>query len=87
MKGIVISTLTDTGYHTGLVVSDGSKYLGVIWPDSSGIRINKIDKKTARYTVLEYSENKAKRVLRRCGRNFGITKGARCALKAQPRSV
>lgn len=82
MKNTVISTLTVNGHRTGLVVSDGSKYLGVIWPDSSGIRINKIEKKTARYSIIEYNLNKAKRALRRCGRNFGITKGARIALKA-----
>jgi hypothetical protein len=83
MKGIVISVHTDDGYHSGLVVSDGAKYLGVIWPDSAGIRINKIEKKTARYTVLEYNLNKVKKTLRRCGRSFGITKGARIALKAR----
>lgn len=83
MKGTVITTLTDNGYRTGLVVSDGTKYMGVIWPDSSGIRINKLEKKTARYSIIEYNLNKAKKQLRRCGRAFGITKGARMALKAR----
>jgi hypothetical protein len=81
MKDSVIAIHTEDRIRTGLVVSDGPKYYGVIWPDSSGIRINKLGKRTARFTVIAYSLNKAKKTLRRCGKNFGITKGAKIALR------
>ena len=81
MKNSIIQAHTEDGIRTGLVVSDGPKYLGVVWPDSSGLRINKVAKRTARFTVLTYNLNRAKRTLRRCGRNFGITKAAKAALR------
>lgn len=81
MKDSVITTHNEDGIRTGLVVSEGPKYLGVIWPDSSGLRINKIAKRTARFTVLTYNLNRAKKHLRRCGRTFGITKAAKAALR------
>jgi hypothetical protein len=52
----------------------------VIYPDSGGIRIRKI-KKDARYTVIDYPTNRAKRKLKVCGKNFGITKTAKKALR------
>ena len=82
MKDSIITTHNEDGVRTGLVVSDGPKFLGVIWPDSSGVRVNKVEKRTARITVLDYNLNKAKRSLRRCGKSFGITKSAKRALRS-----
>lgn len=81
MKDSVIRLHEDEGYRTGLVVSVGHKYIGVIYPDSSGMRIRKV-KLDSRYTVLDYPTNKAKKKLRECGKNFGITKTAKVALRA-----
>ena len=81
MKNAVITVHDDDGIRTGLVTAVGPKFISVVWPDSSGIRIRKIGR-DARYRVLDgYNLNKAKRHLRRCGRNFGITKAAKTALK------
>ena len=81
-KDSVITLHEDEGYRTGLVVSVGPKYMQVIWPDSSGMKIRKIDVRIARYTVIDYPVAKCKRILRRCGKSFGITKSARRALQA-----
>lgn len=81
-KNSVISLHEDEGYRTGLVVAAGPKYLQVIWPDSSGMKIRKVDVRTARYTVIDYPVAKCKRKLRACGKAFGITKSARRALQA-----
>ncbi len=81
MKNSIIRVHTDEGNRTGLVTSVGPKFISVIWPDSSGIRINKVTRET-KFTEIEgYNLNKAKRHLRRCGRNFGITKAAKAALR------
>ena len=81
-KGNVITLHEDEGYRSGLVVAVGPKYLQVIWPDSSGMKIHKVPVRTARYEVIEYPVAKCKRILRRCGKAFGITKSARRALTA-----
>ena len=81
-KDTVIRIHEDEGYRTGLVVAVGPKYLQVIWPDSSGMKIRKIKISTARYLVIDYPVAKCKRILRKCGASFGITKSARRALKA-----
>lgn len=81
MKDSVIRLHEDEGYRTGLVVSVGHKYIGVIYPDSKGMKIRKI-KLDSKYSVIDYPTNKAKKMLRKCGRNFGITKGAKVALRA-----
>ena len=81
MKDKIIQIHVDGGIRVGLVVSVGRKYLGVVWPDSSGMRINKIPV-GPRYKELEYPLAKAKQTLRQCGRNFGITKSCRRALAA-----
>jgi hypothetical protein len=81
MKDSVISLHEDEGYRTGIVVSVGPKFIGVIYPDSSGIRIRKIKKDAANITVMDYPVNRAKKMLRKCGKNFGITKGAKTALR------
>lgn len=78
---MVIRVHEDEGIRTGLVVSQGPKWLGVIWPDSSGMRIRKIPV-DGRFEAIDYNVNKAKRKLRECGRNFGITKSAKLALRA-----
>lgn len=81
MKDSVINLHEDEGYRTGLVVSVGHKYIGVIYPDSSGMRIRKI-KLDSKYSVIDYPTNKAKKMLRSCGQKFGITKSAKVALRA-----
>jgi dUTPase len=81
MKDSVIKLHEDEGYRTGLVVSVGHKYIGVIYPDSSGMKIRKI-KLDSKYCVIDYPTNKAKKMLRNCGKKFGITKGAKVALRA-----
>jgi len=79
-KNTVITIHLDDGVRTGLVVTVGPKWMSVIWPDSSGMRIEKVKKSTARFTVLDYPVKRARKMLRKCGLSFGITKSARRAL-------
>lgn len=84
MKDSVISVYDDAAnvFRTGLVVADGHKYWGVIWPQAKGMKINKVEKQTARFTIVEgYPLKKAKAKLRKCGKKFGITKSAKKALR------
>ena len=80
MKNTVITIHLDDGVRTGLVVAVGPKWLSVVWPDSSGMRIEKVKKSTARFIVIEYPAKRARKMLRKCGLSFGITKSARRAL-------
>lgn len=82
MKNAVVQIHFDEGYRTGLVVSEGPKFFGVIWPDSAGMKIRKIRKDAKMNVISGYSLPKAKRRLRKCGKLFGITKSAKKALKA-----
>lgn len=79
---IVVRVHEDEGVRTGLLVTEGPKYVSVIWPDSAGIKIRKLPKsRNLRITEMpDYPVRKAKVHLRRCGRNFGITKTAKRAL-------
>lgn len=78
----VIQIHEDEGIRTGVLVAEGPKFISVIWPDSGGMRIRKIEKaRGTRFTVLDYPLAKAKKTLRKCGKKFGITKGAKKALK------
>jgi len=79
-KDTVIRIHLDDGIRTGLVVTVGPKWLSVIWPDSSGMRIEKVELSTARFDVVEYPVKRARKKLRKCGLSFGITKSARRAL-------
>jgi len=79
-KGTVIQIHLDDGIRTGLVTTVGPKWLSMIWPDSSGMRICKVKLATARYTEMDYPAKRARKMLRKCGLNFGITKAARRAL-------
>lgn len=73
----------ESSVRTALLVAEGRKWMQVIWPDSAGITINRIPVEDYFYTELGgYSIAKVKRALRRMGRNFGITKAARKALRA-----
>lgn len=81
MKDSIITIHEDDGYKTGLVVAVGHKYISVIYPDSSGMRIKKVPV-DAKYEVIDYPTKKAKVKLRKCGKAFGITKGAKKALRA-----
>lgn len=80
MKDSVITLHEDEGYRTGVVVAVGHKYISVIYPDSSGMRIKKIPV-DSKYEVINYPTKKAKAKLRKCGKAFGITKGAKKALR------
>ena len=82
MKDSIITLHEDEGYRTALVVSVGPKYISVVYPDSSGMRIRKVKKLTAKYWVIDYPAKKAKAKLRKCGKLFGITKSAKIALRA-----
>ncbi len=82
MKQKVVTIHEDEGYRTGIIVSTGPKYCGVIWPDSSGITINKVPMTDLNFNEIDYSLDKAKKLLRACGKKFGITKAARRALRA-----
>ncbi len=81
MKNKVVQVHEDEGVRTGLVVTVGPKWLGVIWPDSSGMTIHKVDRKAGRFHELDYPVKKARRKLRKCAANFGITKAGRRALR------
>lgn len=76
----VIRVHQDEGVRTGLVVSQGPRWIHIIWPDSAGIRIRKISV-DSRITEIDYPIKRAKQTLRRCGKNFGITKSAKIALR------
>ncbi len=81
-KNLVIKTHDpDQVNRVGLVVTEGPVWLGVIWPDSSGMGIVKIPV-AQNHLVIEYNLAKAKRMLRACGKRFGITKSAKRALRA-----
>jgi hypothetical protein len=83
----------DEGYRTGLVIAEGPKYMSIIWPDSSGIAVTKLEwvehrLNPPRKVTLEYHDlpaitvSKAKKILRKMGRECGITKSAKRALRA-----
>lgn len=80
MKNTVVTVHDDEGVRTGLVVTVGPKWLGVIWPDSSGMTINKVDI-NGRYHAIEYPIKKARRRLRKFAALVGITKAGRIALR------
>ena len=82
MKANDVATVhTDEGYRTGLITTVGPKWVSMVWPDSTGIRINKVPNDYPVTVIEGYNLNRAKRALRRCGRNFGITKAAKEALR------
>lgn len=91
----VVEVQTDHGYRTGILITEGRKYASIIWPDASGIRVNRIPwieqgkhrqiKLTLREVELKgkpYPIARAKKSLRAMGRRVGITKQARRALRA-----
>lgn len=81
LKDLVIQTHDpDQTIRVGLVVTEGPIWLGVIWPDSDGMSIVKVAVAN-KHRVIEYNLAKAKRMLRGCGKRFGITKSAKRALK------
>lgn len=65
---------------TAFIVAEGRKWMRVIWPDASGIRIRRVSN-GSKFFPIDYSDAKAKRHLRRMGKTFGITKSARKALR------
>ena len=92
MNSVVATVHTDEGYYTGLLITMGTKYASMIWPESTGMRINRLPLSTYNHKrrktfalnlVLDpdYNVDKAKKHLRQCGRRFGITKAAKQELK------
>jgi len=83
MNPVVVRVHEDEGIHTGLMVTEGPKFIGVIWPDATGMKINKLRKSasTRINELIDYPVKQAKVILRRCGKNFGITKSAKRYLK------
>ncbi len=71
----------DEGIRTGLVARVGPKFVSVIWPASSGITIHRLLKDQVRLKVQDYPVKRARAILLRCGRSFGITKSARRILQ------
>jgi len=69
----VIKVHTDEGIRSAIVVGIMKKYTHLIW--------HKIPHNEVRATVLDYSLAKAKKAFRRMGKTFGITKGAKIALR------
>ena len=81
----VVRVRADDGVHTGLLVIEGPAWIHVIWPDWRGVRVNKVanDRRLRITELTSYPINRAKRILRRCGKKFGITKAARQALRQE----
>jgi len=79
----VIKVHTDEGIRSAIVVGIMKKYTHLIWVEDSrpGVKIHKIPHNEVRATVLDYSLAKAKKAFRRMGKTFGITKGAKIALR------
>lgn len=80
----VIKIHEDEGIRCGLQVSEGPKFISVIWIDSAGMRIRKLAKERSLRIVelVDYPIARAKKILRGCGNKFGITKAAKRALRA-----
>lgn len=78
-----VSVHEDEGYRSGILVAEGPKWIQVIWPDSSGVKITRLanDRHLKITEMPDYPINRAKKILRRCGKAFGITKSARKALR------
>lgn len=79
----VIKIHTDEGIRSAIVVAIMKKYTHLIWVDDGrpGVKIHKIPHNEVRATTLDYSLAKAKKAFRRMGKTFGITKGAKVALR------
>ena len=79
----VVCVHEDEGFRTGIQVGEGPKWVQIIWPDSAGIKIRKLPKtRELKLTELnDYRIERAKKILRKCGVKFGITKSARKALR------
>lgn len=83
MEPKVVCVHEDEGIRTGLLVAEGPKYMSFIWPDSSGIKIKKL-RKSRSLRITEYPDypvKRAKTILRKCARGFGITKTAKKYLR------
>lgn len=78
----IIRVHEDEGIRTALVTTIGPKFAHMIWADSSGMKLHKIRLAGIRYEVLDYPVKRAKVMFRKMGKNFGITKSARRALRA-----
>ena len=78
----VIRYRTDEGVFTGLQILEGHKFIHLILMDSAGIRIRKVPVAEGRFIkVLDYPLQRAALVFRKAGGNFGITDGAKQALR------
>jgi hypothetical protein len=80
MKSVRYRTLS--GVRPALVITEGRKFITMIWMDAAGIRLHKVPNSEARYMEPSpIQPTKFKRALLSAGRAFGITKGARAALR------
>ena len=80
----VVRVHEDEGYRTGILVTEGPAWVHILWLDDSGVKINKVanDRHLKVSELVGYPIARAKKLLRRCGRTFGITKSAKKALRA-----
>jgi hypothetical protein len=81
---------TDDGsVRCALIVKVGLKYTSLVWADdrTPGLRVNKVPHDHLRnappllYKGKPYPLTRAKKLLRKMGRTFGITKSAKIALR------
>ena len=78
----IIQIHEDEGYRVALVAAVGPKFVALVWPDSSGMKIHKLpNDRSLKYVDLDYPVVKAKKMMRGMGRRFGITKSAKRALR------
>jgi hypothetical protein len=72
-----------TGVRPAVHLATGPKYITLVWMDAAGIRLHKLPRRDERYmTPTGYPVKKFARRLLQAGKRFGITKGARAALRA-----
>ncbi len=80
---------TDGSVRAAMIVKVGQKYTSLVWTDDRkpGVRINKVPHEHLRnsppllYKGKPYPLARAKKLFRKMGRTFGITKSAKIALR------
>jgi len=86
----LISFHTDDGsVRSAFIVKVGPKFASLVWADDRkpGVRINKVPHEQLRsshpllFKGQPYPLPRAKKMFRSMGRKFGITKGAKIALR------
>jgi hypothetical protein len=71
------------GTYTVLLAKVGRKYIHVIFMDSGGIRLQRMNIRELDYMteLVDYPIKRAVNKFKRAGRKFGITRSAKIALK------